>query len=124
GLAEQRIVHGRIDPCEPARRLRLAWESEPGAEIELLRLPWAEALAKLPGIPGRVAGKLHRFPREERGGLMVLTSAGPGRRERDDHVRPDHPDEPHEVAGNLVAAPFLQRFLYAVRVAEIDGSAE
>src|SRR5439155_25994495 len=30
----------------------------------------------------------------------------------------------HEVANNLVAAPFLQRFLRAERVAEIDGSGE
>src|SRR2546425_2587 len=43
---------------------------------------------------------------------------------RDDDVGADHANQPHVVGGDLVAAPLLERFFDAERVAEIDRARE
>jgi hypothetical protein len=51
-----------------------------------------------------------------------LPSAGARGRHGRDHVRPDGTDQADEVAGDLVAAPFLERLVDAEREAEVDGA--
>ena len=55
---------------------------------------------------------------------MMLPAAGARRRHGRNHVRPDHADEMNEIAGDLVAAPFLERLVEAEREAEVDGAGE
>ena len=54
----------------------------------------------------------------------MLAAAGSAGRQRDDHVGPDHPDQPHVVGDDLVLPPLLERLFDAEREAEVDGSRE
>ena len=45
-------------------------------------------------------------------------------REPGDDVGTDRPNQPDEIADDLVAAPLLERFLDAEREAEVDGARE
>ena len=54
----------------------------------------------------------------------MLASAGARWRHGRDHVRPDRADQADEIAGDLVAAPFLERLVEAERKAEVDGARE
>jgi hypothetical protein len=54
----------------------------------------------------------------------MLAAGVAGRRQRDDHVGADRPDQPHVVGGDLLTAPLLEGLVDAERVAEVDRARE
>ena len=55
---------------------------------------------------------------------MMLPAAGAVGPQAEDHVGTNHPNQPDEVADDLVAAPLLERLFDAEREAEVDGAGE
>ncbi len=62
-----------------------------------------------------------RFPAEYRGGLVLTVPvARSSRKAQDDHVGPELPDSPHNVAQNALFAPLLHRFLRGFGESEVN----
>jgi hypothetical protein len=55
---------------------------------------------------------------------MMLTAAGPGRRQTGDHVGTDGSNQADVIAENLLPSPLLERFIDAEREAEVHGARE
>ena len=124
GLSEQPVVDARVDARDAAGGLRLSGKAEPGAVIQLHRLPRTQAVLDLPGIFRRIAGELVCVARDDGRRHMMLASRIASGWQRGDHIRTNHPDQPDVVVRNLVATPLLERLFDAERVAEVDGPRE
>ncbi len=56
--------------------------------------------------------------------MVAVTVALVALKPRDDDERTIHPDDPHDVAQDILAAPLHERFLEPLREAVIDGGGE
>jgi hypothetical protein len=128
GATEQRIVAGEIDRDRRGRASgsrRNAAAAEPLCrQVQLLRLPRAEAGLHLFGILGRIGGELECFAGEHGRRLVMLAATLSVRTERQHDVRSDRPDQPDEITDDFIPSPFLERLFEAERETEIDGARE
>ncbi len=119
GHAQQRVV----DPRRHAQRAGLG-DPERAADpalVELARLPHRQGRL---GEARRIGRGPERVAHELGDRVVVLAAAGPGERQRHDHVRPELAHDVHDVAQRLLAAPLRERLLHAEGVAELEGATE
>ncbi len=142
GPAEQFVIDGGIDSRDfDARRrfrrrcispTRPASSSTPtcpnhaeaGGEVQLARLPRAQALAQLLGIHRRIAGDFVRFADEHRRRFVRAIAAASLDVHRHEHVGTQRADEPDVVADDGLAAPLVDHFFGIERVAVVDRARE
>src|SRR5262249_48073229 len=118
-IAEPRTVGRRVDANRPVLVLPDA------AHVQLQRLPRPEPLAHLLGKDRRIAGDAIRVLRNQTRGLMVAVAVALVPLEpRDEHQRPLHADDADDVAEDVLASPFHERLLEALRESVIDRGGE
>ena len=101
----------------------LAVAADP-ALVDLPRLPGPQALAQLLREARRVGRRPEGLAGEPPHRLVVLAAALALEGQGEDHVGAEGPDDAHDVAERLLAAPLREGLLHAERVAELVGAAE
>src|SRR5262249_11358797 len=95
------------------------------ADVDLERLPGAEALGRLLGKRRGIAGPRAGLRGEEaRGLVLAVTVARRALEARDDDERAEEPDRPHHVAEHVLLAPLLEGLVQPLRVAVVDDGGE
>src|SRR5262249_55568474 len=95
------------------------------AGVDLERLPGAEALGRLLGKRGGIAGPREGLRGEEARGLVLAVAVARRALEaRDEDERAEEPDRPHHVAEHVLLAPFLEGLVQPLRVAVVDHGGE
>src|SRR4029450_10818770 len=91
---------------------------------DALGLPGGQ-LPELLGERARITGQLEGLHREEgRGGVMAMGVGGSRRKARQNHVRPEDPDDPHAVREDGVLAPDPERLAIVLGVSEVTRARE
>jgi hypothetical protein len=142
--SQELVVHGRVDSGDADARRRsrrrrrcvtatssatsatasAARTAESRSEVQLSRLPRAQTFLQLLGEHRRIARRQIRLAREHRRRFVRAIAAAALDVHRQQHVRAQRPDQPHVVADDVLAAPFLDHFLGIERVAVIDRARE